>query len=128
MGRAETPIQSAIFDALKRHFPEKEGFGLTRRNVVKGMFMRPDGGPRYIEAGIPGEPDLQIFHRGTLAGIEVKTADSTLSPKQRKYRAWFERNGGCYIVARSVDDALDGLVAAGILRRHQDGSISRIDD
>jgi hypothetical protein len=126
MGRAETPIQSAIFEALEQHFPD--GLGLSRRNVVKGMFVRPDGGSRYIEAGTAGEPDLHIFHRGKTAGIEVKTADSTLSAKQRKYRAWFELNGGIYIVARSVDDALDGLVAAGILRRHQDGAISRIDD
>jgi hypothetical protein len=125
MGRAETPIQSAIHQALSVWFCER---GLERRNVLRGKLMRPDGGSRYIEAGTTGEPDLRVFHRGKTVGIEVKAAKGTLSAEQREYRAWFELNRGIYIVARSVDDALDGLVAAGILRRHQDGSISRIDD
>jgi hypothetical protein len=125
MGRAETPIQSAIHRVLSVWFCER---GLERRNVLRGRLLRPDGGSTYIKAGTTGEPDLRIFHQGKTVGIEVKSAKGTLSPEQREYRDWFERNGGIYIVARSVEDAINGLLSAGILRRHQDGSISRIDN
>ena len=46
----------------------------------------------------------------TLAGLQFyATATGRQRPEQKQWQAAIEAAGGCYILARSVDDALEGL-------------------
>ena len=73
---------------------------------------------RLVRFGIAGQGDLSgiISARlpgGTIFGarleIEVKSATGRQSPDQRAFQAMLERFGGCYVLARSVDDAIAGI-------------------
>ena len=99
---------------------------ITRRNV--GVFLAVHGGPEALRAaveilrsagivavptriGVTGEADLQgMIRRGDgraeAFAIEVKTDVGRLSPDQARWaqEVW-ERRGGLYTVARSVNDA-----------------------
>lgn len=51
-----------------------------------------------------GIADLYAIKKGRSVWIEVKTATGKLSEHQEQFKVDIERNGGIYIVARSVDD------------------------
>ena len=53
----------------------------------------------------PGVPDIVgILPGGRFLGIEVKTAKGKLSDKQAYFKEMIEKNGGLYILARSIED------------------------
>lgn len=54
-----------------------------------------------------GTPDLIVIVAGVLLGLELKTAEGRLSEKQKAVRAAWGAAGALYLVARSVDEALD---------------------
>lgn len=79
-------------------FPDLIGTQLRRiqaRKTVEGGFMRHD-------------KDYWQYY-GQAIAIETKAPKGTLSEAQENWRAAFERVGGVYIVARSVDDVLHEL-------------------
>ena len=80
-----------------------------------GMFIRQNTGVavtvegRRIRFGRPGQADIIGCYRGRFVAIECKTARGRLSDAQVDYGIAVRGTGGTYIVARSAQDALDGL-------------------
>jgi hypothetical protein len=70
----------------------------------------PDGkGGFRTNARGRGNPDLLAFKRGmngliVVMAIEVKSAAGRLSDNQKEFKARWEREGGLFIVARSIED------------------------
>lgn len=77
---------------------------------MKSLFkMEPT---RY---GVPGQPDIGgILAGGRQLGIEAKMPGRKPDDDQIAYRAMFERYGGLYILAYTVDDVDRALRAAGV--------------
>jgi hypothetical protein len=86
--------------ALKRHF-------FFRSNNIPPVQRFKDGSmtfrrlPAYSVKGIP---DIICIREGRFIGIECKAANGRLSPDQVVFEQLCIRNGGVYIVARSIDD------------------------
>jgi len=67
----------------------------------QGFFVYPN------TAGMgahPGLSDLCAVRDGVTLWIECKSATGRLSVAQEAFRTDIEAHGGCYVVARSVDD------------------------
>lgn len=78
---------------------------LWRNNT--GKLLNPRTG-RWVSFGLPGSGDaLGILQGGRFLAIETKTARGQLRPEQIAFRAMVERRGGLYVLARSVDDAVE---------------------
>ena len=65
-----------------------------------------------VQFNLPGTPDILGCYRGRGVGIECKWGTGRLSADQKRWRANWERGGGLYIVARSVDATLADLGAS----------------
>lgn len=102
--QSETEIMRAVLVAVTA-LPETMAW---RNNTGVGVSQRG----AVIRFSVPGAPDILGVRRGRGFGIEVKTPAGRLSQQQAHFRAAWERAGGLYIVARSVDDALAGLQVA----------------
>jgi hypothetical protein len=57
--------------------------------------------PQFTMKGIP---DIIVIKAGRFIGIEVKKEKGRLSPEQVEFGRECVRNGGEYVVARSIDD------------------------
>ena len=83
--------------------------------LPSGMFIRQNTGVamtaegRRIRFGRPGQAHIIGCYQGRFVAIECKTARGVLSAAQVNYRNAVFNAGGTYIVARSAQDALDGL-------------------
>jgi len=99
----ETDIQRAICDYLAL-----KGYFFWRQNTG-GMFRegRYFSLPKYSMRGIP---DIILIKGGRFIGIEVKNKTGKLSPHQADFARECVKNGGDYIVAKSIDD----VQAAGL--------------
>jgi len=100
--RKETDIQTAIckYLKLKRYF-------FTRMNntpMFDGKRNRYRAMPKYT---MPGFPDILVLHQGTVIGIEVKSESGSQSKSQEEFQELWERGGGVYFIARSVQDVMD---------------------
>ncbi len=72
----------------------------------------PDKTGRLIRYGLIGSPDILACFRGQFIGIEVKSAAGKQREAQINFQRAFEKAGGLYVVARSVDDVLNALPGA----------------
>lgn len=63
---------------------------------------------------INGMPDIWILYRGTIAFIEVKSAEGRLSPDQEAFLEWTRTRGYHGTVARNVDDVRAFLTQIGL--------------
>lgn len=109
----ERDIQSQIIDWLKlKHY-------FFWRQNVGGMGGRYKGKDWFVRFGYRGMPDLfivrPIWHVGfagvgyqtaEIIGIEVKRADGEQSTVQREFQTEFEKAGGRYCLARSLEDVV----------------------
>ena len=60
---------------------------------------------RVVRFSVPGAADLTgILSDGKRLEIECKTADGKQSEAQRNFGEMITKQGGIYIVARSIDD------------------------
>lgn len=75
--------------------------------VERGMVILREARP--LKAGLPGSPDIIGCANGRGFGIEVKTRTGSQSDQQVAFQRAWTRVGGLYVLARSVDDARDGL-------------------
>lgn len=75
-----------------------------RANVIAAMASRG-----MVKSLPKGTADIIGCVDGRAVAIEVKTPNDRLSPAQRKFRDAWERAGGIYIEARSVDQAMREL-------------------
>lgn len=74
-----------------------------------GSYKTPEG--RFIRYGHVGSADiLGILPDGRFLAVEAKTATGTQSKAQRVFQEMVTRNGGVYILARSVADLEGALV------------------
>jgi hypothetical protein len=95
----EAEIQNAIMEylAAKRVFFWRNNTGVARMGQYGG---------RFIRFGAVGSPDIIALHGGRMYGIEVKSPTGKLSEAQKSFGENIEKNGGTYLVARSVDDVI----------------------
>ena len=64
---------------------------------------------RFVRFGKPGSPDIigiikECNGNGRFFGIECKSSTGRQSAEQKKFEKNCVRNGGLYVLARSVDD------------------------
>jgi hypothetical protein len=75
-------------------------------NVV-GVFQRIKS-DEMIRVGVVGSADISgIYKDGRRIEIEVKTGNAKQSKEQKKWQIMIEKFGGIFILARSVDGALN---------------------
>jgi hypothetical protein len=95
----EREIQAAICEYLTL-----KGYLFSRTNnapiydTARKTFRKL---PKYARKGWP---DICLITNGKFYGIEVKTDVGRLSPEQKEFGSEIIRNGGMYVVARSIDD------------------------
>lgn len=77
---------------------------------IGGFWSIVQGGP-YSK---PGDPDLICCVQGRYIGIEAKTPTGKPTELQLQRGREIEQAGGIWILARSVEDVRDGLIARGI--------------
>ena len=101
----ETVIVNEILIAIGREFPTS--VRAWRNNT--GAFKDPSG--RLVRYGLPGSPDIiGIIKGGRFLGIEVKTAKGRQTEIQRSFAAMASGLGAVVFVARSVEEAMEGLM------------------
>ena len=66
-------------------------------------------GKRFLRFGTKGSPDIVCVINGNYVGIEVKGMKGYQSPDQKLFQEALEEVGGRYILARSLDDVIEGL-------------------
>lgn len=92
----ESDIQRVILDYLKvqRCF-------FWRNNVGGAKY-----GDRFVRFGEKGSPDIFVVDAGRIYGIEVKADKGQQNPNQKAWAENFQKYGGIYIIARSLEDVL----------------------
>lgn len=93
MATPEGEIVRQILD-----YPEAKRIFHSRQNTVEKAARG-----RYIHAH-KGVPDIFAMKDGKLYGIEVKTPTVRVSPEQAQFGVDCVKNGGEYLVARSIDE------------------------
>lgn len=103
--RLEGDRKRVILEALRLH-PRI----LWASNILAGK-VRVRGG--WFVGAPAGSPDLvgglRVGARVELFGVEVKSATGELRKKQEETRDAWERAGAHYVVATTVEEALQGL-------------------
>ena len=108
----ELPLLNEILVQINR-IP---GVRAWRQN--SGLLMAGSG--RMVRAGLPGCGDITgivTWERGCghRLELEIKTPGVTQSEQQEAFETMVTSRGGIYILARTVDDAINGIHSA---RRH----------
>ena len=102
--RSEAAIQQEIRLALG----QRQDIMMFRINV--GKFRPLDGGARVIQSAPEGTPDLLgVITPGRAFAIEVKTEKGKQRLAQAAWQSGWVKRGGIYNLARSVEDAYNGL-------------------
>ena len=104
--KLENVIQNEIFDFLLEH-----NYYFWRQNNMP-VFQKSGGSYRYraLPKHTPrGIPDIFILHMGKFIGVEVKTKYRKLTEQQAYFGLMCIKNGGYYLIARSVEDLVHGL-------------------
>lgn len=103
--QSETDLMREILAALSAaHHPD----GIFWR-VNVGRAINRNGS--VIRFGLAGQADIAGVLRGRHVEVEVKTPSGRQSDAQRRWQAAVERASGIYVLARSVDEALNGVSA-----------------
>lgn len=76
------------------------------------MFRDVEDDDRIVRVGVKGAADISGILRskngfGLRLEIEVKTGSGRQSPDQKNFQRMIESLGGLYIVARSIQEALE---------------------
>ena len=104
--------EAAIQSEIHRVIGSRPDCRIWRQNTGVARDTRTG---RMIRFGIPGTPDLigivSVGGIGAFLGIEVKSAKGKQTKAQKSFQSMLARMGGCYILARSVEDAERGLNA-----------------
>ena len=102
--------EKELQNAILRAFGTLPVLRLWRANVGVARLGR-----RVVRFGIPGQGDLTgILPDGRRLEIEVKAAAGRQASAQRSFQEMIERFHGVYILARSVEEVRQRLVAAGV--------------
>ena len=108
MNQSESTIQRHILTALRLR---REVIAVLRCQSGK---VRVRGG--YMQLAPAGSPDLiggwRVGRSAILFGVEVKTATGPVREAQIETAAAWARGGAIYVVARSPEQAIEGIQAA----------------
>lgn len=119
MKRPEQDIQRAVFQHLRaRSMPGVFAFHVPNggwRSKVEAAIMKGLG----VRSGVP---DVIVFYRAQIFGLELKAKGGRLSPTQRQALNDMEVAGARTHVASSLDEALFTLECWGVIRRDQSRS------
>ena len=100
--------EAAIQQEIRLALGQRHDIMMFRINV--GKFRPIDGGSRVIQSAPEGTPDLLgVISPGRAFAIEVKTDKGKQRLAQVAWQNAWEKRGGIYIIARSVDDVYKGL-------------------
>lgn len=99
----ETQLVKSILNAVNY-------YGFFWRNNTGANKINNGNGTRFVRFGLPGSSDIIGVYKGCFVAIEVKSERGRISESQRKFSKHIADNGGIYILAYSVDDALKGLL------------------
>ncbi len=104
LGGSEHDIQKTILEFLnlKRIFSWRNNSGAV-------VAQNKNGSTRFFRYGAVGSPDVFAVKSGIIYGIEVKSKIGKQSPAQAEFQLGFEKAGGIYILARSLDDVVINL-------------------
>jgi hypothetical protein len=108
--RTKPNIGSDLVRALCDYLALRGHFFWRSNNV--GIYDVARGVHRKLPFGsMKGVPDIIVLAKsGQFIGIEAKAGSGRLSPDQKEFERLCVKNGGRYIVARSIDD----IQAAGL--------------
>lgn len=108
MGKHETPIQQRILLALGA----LPGVRVSRNN--NGALRAPGG--RLVRFGVfnPGGGDILglMAPNGRFLAVETKRPGKEPDQQQEKFRDMVIELGGLYVVAHSVEEAVNAVMAA----------------
>lgn len=102
----EKDIQATICEYL-----ELKGIFFWRQNTAPSIYKHGDSFSfrrmgKYAKKGIP---DIILIHEGEVKFIEVKRKGAKQSPEQLEFEKVCKSHGIKYILAHSVDEAMNGL-------------------
>lgn len=103
-------MTALLEDLLPKKFP----IWVWRNNRLNAPVIGRGGKIRRVNAGIDGQGDitgiLTVEHAGRFFGvrieIEVKAGTDRQSAKQKSFEHRLKKMGGCYIIARSVEQCI----------------------
>lgn len=106
---ARRPAPEAVLQRLIIAQLRARGIWCWRQNTGAARTARG----RTIRFGIPGQADITgILPGGRRLEIECKSATGRLTPEQREFGERVTAAGGLWVVARTLDDALNAVLAA----------------
>jgi hypothetical protein len=97
--------ESELQDRIRIALGCVPGLVLWRNNV--GVSRTASGGFLRYGVGGNGAADLIGIYKGRLVAVEVKTEKGVQSNVQKQWQGVVERNGGIYVVIRSVGEATE---------------------
>ena len=87
-----------------------QGVFCWRNNSGNSFIQDKYGNTRMIKFGVAGSPDILCCLKGGLfCGIEIKCLKKQLTPDQLDFSLKVNKNGGLYILARSIEDVEEQL-------------------
>lgn len=101
--------EGQLQDAIRLALGTTTGLVLWRNNC--GVLPMPDGKRIRFGVGNPGGADLIGCYCGRFLAVEIKTATGKQTEEQRTFQRCVERNGGIYLMPRSVQDAVNMVEA-----------------
>ncbi|MEO5866456.1 MAG: hypothetical protein ABIS14_01390 [Sphingomonas sp.] len=121
--RSEKAIQNDALVALwqiPRSFWWRENTGTAwqgkKVKYDKDVLVLADARP--VKFGLEGIADIMGHCQGHAIAIEMKDSIGRQRTQQKRFEAAWTRDGGIYILARTVQDAVEGVLAA--LRSHRE--------
>jgi hypothetical protein len=101
-------LTADLLTEIPKRFPDVI---IWRNNRVGAKAVGKNNKTRYIKAGIDGQGDLSGIAgpggRGRRIEIEIKGPTDRLSAKQIGFRQMIVSHGGIYLVATSVEQAIN---------------------
>jgi hypothetical protein len=85
--------------------------GLCWNNNTGALRDKTD---RLVRYGLPGSADILACIKGRFVSIECKVGRDFIRKNQRDFAGAVARNGGIYILARTVDDVANRLKLEGL--------------
>lgn len=116
-----TPTRESDIQALILiYVTSLPGSYFERRNTGASKYPDANGKEWFVRFGVKGAPDIQGVLKtqwgGQAIAIECKRLKGgKQSTEQKQWQKNFERGGGIYILARSVDDVRDRLREEGLI-------------
>ena len=110
--------EQAIHRAVVSHLNWRAMPGVFFFHCPNGGYRSKTEGAIFKGLGVKaGIPDLVIFYRAQIFGVELKASYGRLSPSQRLCMDAMEVAGARTAIAHSLDEALITLEFWGVLRR-----------